>query len=93
MNTDLGELSQYEVDLIKKSRQQAERDKSIAQLKLSALQIAAGYEKWLQENERGSSFSTFHEEYGCKGNCVSSMFKIVEELRARASDYVTHEFI
>ncbi|MCY1287803.1 hypothetical protein D9M68_404470 [compost metagenome] len=56
--------------------------------RLLKLQMAAQYEQWLQENERGSSFSTFVNEFGaeaCGQAQLSVLYECIQALRALVS--------
>lgn len=58
------EITEAEKTLILQRRQQDANLKTIQRQRLFALETAAKYEAWLQENKRGSSFSTFVDEFG-----------------------------
>jgi long-subunit acyl-CoA synthetase (AMP-forming) len=58
------EITESEKKLILQMRRDEANRKTIQRQRLFALEIAAKYEAWLQENNRGSSFSTFVDEFG-----------------------------
>lgn len=77
----LGPLSEDEVELIQSRRQEQAKKEAAAAVRLKALQVTASYEAWLQEHERGSTYSTFTNEFG--GD--SSLWDLVEALREALS--------
>ncbi|CDM42402.1 hypothetical protein [Ectopseudomonas oleovorans] len=73
----LGLLSEDEVELIRSRRLENAKKAEAAALRLRILRAAVSYEAWFQEHERGSTYSTFTNEFG--GD--SSLWDSVEFLR------------
>lgn len=78
---DLGALSEDEVELIKARRREQARVAAVAAERLKALRAAADYEAWLQEHGRGSTYSTFVNEF----DGDSRLWDLVEALREALS--------
>jgi hypothetical protein len=78
------ELTEEEQNLILKRREEIAALEETRRVKLLTLETAAKYEAWLQQEGRGSTFSTFVDEFGYDEHDASSMFKRVEVLRAAA---------
>lgn len=47
---------------------------------IKALVIAGRYARWLNKNGRGSSYSTFHNEFGYDKVGSSDMYRMVGEI-------------
>lgn len=75
-------LTPEEKALILNNREKANRASKKAEMKLRVLKIAGNYESWLQANGRGSSFSTFVEEFGFDEPGAAEFFRRVEKVRA-----------
>lgn len=84
--TGLGELSDEEVAMIEQHRAEKARQRERLDNIAKVLMLAARYERWLQKEERGSSFSTFVNEFSYEQKDCSTMFRMVEHLRAAARE-------
>ena len=82
-----------EAQILQQRKKEAEKASKRAATQL-LLQNAAAYDTWLHDNGRGSSFSTFVNEF-CQGRpcdreipegMVNTVFGRIELLRACASD-------
>jgi|GEM_PF-1255471 len=90
---NLGELSQAEIDLVNKHRKEKLRVEKANAMVVLALHTATAYEQWLQKEKRGSSFSTFCNEFGFDVENSADMFKVVEQLRRSAQDNTVSHLI
>jgi hypothetical protein len=77
------EITEPEKKLILQMRQDEANRKTIRRQRLFALETAAKYEAWLQENNRRSSFSTFVDEFGYQAT-DKLVFEQVESIRHAA---------
>ncbi len=71
------ELSPHETDLVLQYRREQVEAAKVKQRALALLKAAFEYEKWLQENDRGTSYTTFLDEFGFKGDHTSSTYNQV----------------
>lgn len=78
-------LTEDERALILRRREKAEAEALALLAKLQVIETAAKYEAWLQSNKRGSSFSTFVNEFGYQEAGADVMFFRVENVRLVAS--------
>jgi hypothetical protein len=78
------ELTEEEQALIMKRREEIAAKEERRRVKLLTIEIAAKYEAWLQREGRGSTFSTFVNEFDYDEHDASLMFKRVEAIRAAA---------
>lgn len=80
------ELNEREKSIIETHRKhmQKERQRSLRILEL--LKVAYEYEKWLQDNGAGSSFSTFCDDFGFEGKDRKYTFGYVEKIRMWAKE-------
>jgi hypothetical protein len=78
-------LTPEEKAFILSKREKDKRVSKKAELKLRVLKIAGNYESWLQANGRGSSFSTFVDEFGFDEHGASEFFRRVEKVRVAAT--------
>ena len=83
------ELTQEEIRLVQEHRDQKERDIRKKERSLAYLRIARDYEAWLQHHGRGSSFSTFCDEFQYIGEKREIVFKAVEYIRSCALHHAT----
>lgn len=74
-------LTPEEEALILNRREKSARVSKEAAQRLRVLKIAGNYESWLQANGRGSSFSTFVEEFGFDEPGAAEFFRRVEKVR------------
>ena len=84
--TSMRYMTDEEIKIIHKHR---EEKAAVAQRlweKLKILELAMKFEKWLQDNGRGPSFSTFVNEFGYEEKDASSIFKAVMVIRLTAND-------
>lgn len=80
------DLTQEEIDLVLRHRtKQIERNRR-RKNRIHFLDIAKKYEEWLQENNSGSSLSTFTDEFGFDGLLTADIFRVVENIRRICED-------
>lgn len=77
-------LDDDEIALIERHREEKRKRKERESFALLALKIAAGYEEWLQREQRGDSFSTFVSEYGYQGSNASKLHQMIQKIREAA---------
>ncbi|MCF7963989.1 MAG: hypothetical protein K9L79_00450 [Methylobacter tundripaludum] len=77
------DVTEDEKKQILQRRQHEANLKTIQRQRLFALETAAKYEAWLQENNRGSTFSTFVDEFGYQA-ADKLVFGQVEAIRLAA---------
>lgn len=77
-------LSNEEIKLINEHRASKANKKHLEKAKRRVLQAAFRYGLWLARHGRGSSYSTFKEEFGYEGRDCSEMFRVVEHILAAA---------
>jgi len=75
------DLTQQEIDLVLGYREKQKERARQRKNRVHLLNIAKAYEEWLQDNSRGSSFSTFMDEFGFNGLNSADVFRLVEEIR------------
>lgn len=75
-------LTESERAMVLQRREQEAKEAKNRAFRLKALGIAADYEAWLQTNNRGSTFSTFVEEFGYDELGADYVFRHVEAIRA-----------
>jgi hypothetical protein len=76
------ELTESEAALIEEMRRKDREEKVYRKVTLEALQTAYEYERWLQMNGYGSSYSTFCDDFGFGAD--GQMFNLVERIRTVA---------
>lgn len=79
-------LNDEERDLILRNRAIKDEARARDELRIRILKTALEYEAWLQCHGRGSSFSTFVDEFGFDENGNAALFKSVEMVRAVVYD-------
>lgn len=89
----LSDLTKEEKELILKRRQDPVRAESRIRQQQKILKTSIDYWKWLVENGRGSSFSTFIEEFGYDGHDSSIMYKAVVIYLVLVDDFLNIETI
>lgn len=75
------ELTEEEVAHIKQRREKEEARKAVLKKRLDRIMVAHDYEKWLQDKGRGSTFSTFVNEFGYDELDSSEVYGVVEAIR------------
>lgn len=78
------ELTEDEQKLILKRRYEIAAKEESRRVKLQSIETAAKYEAWLQNEGRGSTFSTFVDEFGYDEHDASAVFRRVEAIRVAA---------
>lgn len=73
-------LTDDEVKLIENNRAKKAQQEWRINNRIKTLVTALRYDKWLKKNGRGSSFSTFVNEYGYEDKDASDMYKVVKEV-------------
>lgn len=74
-------LTESERALIIQRREDEKKAAEARASRRSALRVAADYEAWLQDNGRGSTFSTFVNEFGYDEAGAGDVFRRVETIR------------
>ncbi len=77
----LWSLSDEEQALVIEHRRQLLAERNRLARRLRVLELALKYEHWLQKNERGSSFSTFVNEFGCDDGNSNTLYEQVQGVR------------
>ena len=85
---ELVELTAEEVSMVKRHREKIAMEKASNELLIRVLVATADYEKWLQENSAGSSYTTFLDDFGYQGVDPKMTFNFVEHLRRKAKEAV-----
>lgn len=85
MRNEFGELDATEREMIRKHRAEIERIKQNEAFRLKALEVAARYEKWLQAEGEGDSYSTFINSFGYQERDGNEMHEFVQKIRQAAS--------
>lgn len=85
MSNEFTELSPAEQELIRKHRKELARRQQISDFRLKSIRVAGEYEKWLQDNGRGDSYSTFGEEFGYQDSDRQVMHEHVNRIRQAAT--------
>jgi hypothetical protein len=75
-------LTDEEVEMITKTRESASESREIMLQRKVSLAVAAKYETWLQDNNTGSTFSTFVNNYGYEEPDATWRYKVVEAIRS-----------
>lgn len=78
------ELTASEQEMIRKHRAAQAADAERRSARRVTLDTASRYEAWLQDHGRGSTFSTFVDEFGYNGKDVAEMFRKVEKVISAA---------
>ncbi|WP_220814082.1 hypothetical protein [Pseudomonas paralcaligenes] len=86
MTEKLFDLDEEERALIYAHRQQKEQAREQRMLRLRVLELALRYETWLQKQGRGSSFSTFVNEFGYDDPGGKHLYTLVQAVRDALSD-------
>lgn len=79
-------LSEEEIKLINNHRAQRAQKTYLAKARRRALHVALQYGLWLARRGRGSSFSTFVNEFGYEDRDCSEMFRVVENILSAADE-------
>ncbi len=91
MNTiDNDELTADEIKLIQVRRARKNEQQSHTQKTQKLLMLAYTYEKWLNKHGRGSSFSTFVDEFNYQDGDASETYKIIQNLRHAAAKRIPY---
>lgn len=59
MDNEFGNLSEEEQQIIRKHREEKARVQRTLDFRLKSIRVAGDFEKWMQENGQGNSYSTF----------------------------------
>lgn len=81
MSEQLFELDEEERAILYAHRQRKQQERDRLALRLKLLDLAHRYEAWLQANGRGSSFSTFVNEFGCSEPEGNKLYQQVQAIR------------
>jgi hypothetical protein len=73
------ELSESEVRVIEEIRQKDEQGRATRRTALEVLRTAFEYERWLQREGMGSTYSTFCDDFGY--GAESRIFELVQQVR------------
>lgn len=84
MSTVIELTEEERVIILARRNEFAEKEERLRK-KLLTIETAAKYESWLQKEGRGSSFSTFVDEFGYDEHGASAMFNMVEAVRKAAN--------
>lgn len=76
-----------EIEIIKKHRAAKEKSDLRFNNRIKALDIARKYDIWLRKNGRGSSFSTFVDEFGFEGDDSFFMYQVLKDILAAADKW------
>jgi hypothetical protein len=79
------DLTEEERQMILANRGEKQRRKAELLYRRDLLVTAARYEAWLQDNGRGSSFSTFVSEFGYDKEDASVTYNRVQEILEAAN--------
>ncbi|HBO4355102.1 TPA: hypothetical protein L4U31_002860 [Pseudomonas aeruginosa] len=82
MPEQLIDLDEEERALVHAHRQQKKEERDRLTRRLLVLELALSFESWLQKHERGSSFSTFVNEFGCDDPNHAKLYESVQAIRA-----------
>ncbi len=82
MSEQLFDLDEEERAILYAHRQRKQQERDRLALRLKLLDLAHRYEAWLQANGRGSSFSTFVNEFGCSEPEGNKLYQQVQAIRA-----------
>lgn len=85
-------LTDAERELILQRRAEQERAAVALAERRAILDIASRYEAWLQDNGRGSTFSTFVDEFGYDDIGAGDVFSRVEAIRAAAGEKLSKAY-
>ena len=85
-------LTKEEKAIILSRRNEQRKIEEIQSKRLQILQISFDYEKWLIENGRFSSFTTFVDEFGYDEKDNAIIFKQVESIRHHAYEMILGRF-
>jgi hypothetical protein len=80
-------LSKDELEIIQKRRDEKAKAEFKIKYRIKALETARNYDVWLRENGRGSSYSTFVNEFGYEDDDSSFMYKVVKEILETADQF------
>ena len=81
------EITEQEQAQLIAQRDENGRFKRALKRRAEILKVAYQYELWLQANGRGSSFTTFCDEFGYQSEAnLSSIYAAVNEVRQAAID-------
>lgn len=72
------ELTELELEMIRRHRAAQAVDAARRTARRVTLDVASRYEAWLQSNDRGSSYTTFVDEFGYDEKDAGEMFRKVE---------------
>ena len=82
MSEQLFDLDEEERAILYAHRQRKQQERDRLALRVKLLDLAHRYEAWLQANGRGSSFSTFINEFGCSEPEGNKLYQQVQAIRA-----------
>lgn len=77
----INNLTPEEISVVLEHRERQKNQAQKRKNRLTLIGIAKNYEEWLQDNNRGSSFSTFTDEFGFDGSKATDVFRLVDEIR------------
>jgi hypothetical protein len=80
-------LSEEELKIIRKHRDQKAQDELRRSKKSQALALASEYERFLGINGRGTSFSIFVNEFGYEAKDASFMYGVVMDIFKAADQW------
>lgn len=79
-------LSDEEINLINDHRAQKAKKLHLDKSRRRVLHVALQYRLWLARKGRGSSFSTFVDEFGYQERDCSEIFRVVENILSAADE-------
>lgn len=85
MAHEFGELSPKEQEIIRSHRAELEQQRQDEAFRLKALEVAARYEKWLQENALGDSLSTFLNQFDYQERDGKELHDAIAAIRKAAT--------
>lgn len=85
------ELSPEEIAFIVKRRSEQKSQEAHCLETQKILKVAEGYERWLYKHQRGSSLSTFVNEFGFDAPGAGVIYRIVQNIRDVAHKRITKE--
>lgn len=85
------DLTSEEIALITELRQKKQAQEAFCLETQKILKVAAGYERWLYKHRRGSSLSTFVNEFGFDAPGAGVVYQIVQNIRDVAHKRITKD--
>ncbi len=76
------ELTEYERKMVLADRLRRVQEQESLRMRRVVLDLAARYEAWLQDNGRGSTFSTFVNEFGYDEIGAAEIYRRVQKVQA-----------